>query len=606
MTTELEPQEGSDDKEQEKLNPISLPKGLTVDFILKTTKKWESSWQTFFNPDKERIRQYDRVWRSKVDKIESKKKISMPTAENVASTLIARLQQIFFPSAKLFDAQLEDVILPKDVEGIQKEIQLVEDFVNQKVYENKSLRREAEDFLIWCVVAGYGIAWHSWDTKERFKLEVDPKSETGVKEVKRTVGFWKWVSEPLFNVAWDPALKNKPLSDAGWVRRKVPKTLNELVKLEQEDFFGNVQEMIKQVGQQSEQEGDDDQQRIASLGDAAIQNERLWDVFEYYGDIAYKDDKGKIQIFEGHFFIAGGSWVLRAEVNPLKPRRKPVTMLRYKVRQGEAIGTSVYESIFDLLDEINLNKGKAGDITQRIANTPILVDSRSGIEGDNLWMATNGIIPVDSVDGTKAMPIAPGALEATRLALSDDIDTINGATPANEQTQGISGDAETATKTKSLLAAAGGKFQHLAQRGGSEFVGPLGQECYWFYRQFGEDGQMFTHTGGRDGLPVPVLRKNLMRDYDIFAITAETETDKAVRIKQLKEAAVDLAGLGAPEAAMKLYKDQILPLLGVPNPGDIMPDAAPQGEEPQGSEEIQGGTPASQELPAEVIPEVAT
>lgn len=601
---DLEPQKASDEQEQKKLNPIDLPDGLTVDFIRRTAEKWESSFKSFFDPEKAKILKFDEMYRTIIEgkNTESKKRIGMPVAEGIVSTVVARLQAVLFPSGKLVDAQLEDIVTEEESEAVRQEIELVENFINQKIFENNDLRREAEDFLLWCAIAGIGIAWSSWDEQVRVKYEPDPKSDSGFTKQKRKVGVWKWESVSPMDFAWDPALRNKPLNQAGWVRRKHKKTLNELKALEAKGFFDNVDVMVKEIGETAPT-NDDDEQRISALGDGTTSNERLWDVFEYYGDVSYQDKKGNIQVFKAKFFIANKTWVLRAEKNPLDPQRIPAIWLRYKTRQGQGMGSSIYEAVEDLLDEITINKGKAGDITQRITNTPLLAESRTGIDPDNLWMAPNGVIAVDSVSGVMPLPVPPAALEASRVALSDDIQMVRESTPANEQIQGVSGDSgETATKTRSLIAAAGVKFQHLTQRGASEFTGPLAQECYYHYRQFGENGQMFMHQGGRDGLPLSVFREHLMRDYNFFAITAESETDKVVRIKQLKEAAADLAQLGLAEAASKLYREQILPLLGIPNAEDILPDAAPAEEGLPVGVEAPAGTPAPPETPAEAIP----
>lgn len=101
----------------------------------------------------------------------------------------------------------------------------------------------------------------------------------------------------------------------------------------------------------------------------------------------------------------------------------------------------------------------------------------------------------------------------------------------------------------------------------------IGQECYLFYKQFGQDGQMFAHSGGTEGEVIPITRQMLSQDYTFVAASAANDKANGEKLKSTMEAIQMGANLppspdGLVFNAQKAYKDTVLPILGQKNGSD--------------------------------------
>ncbi len=585
----------NDEKVKDFGDAINLPKTLTAQFVVNLAQRYNRDFESWFENERRRITDFDHLYRTRnAGEKRSKREVIVPIADNIVSTTQSRLVPALFSRNKLVDVVPES-ILPTDPEDPTSGNSLtnrVEDFINQTIVHTTQSRKKGDEFILNAILHGLAIGRSKWITKQVVRSEPvflrDPISGTEVeidtKKVTEERGQWDWEPVPLFDMAWEPRLATK-IQDSTWVRQRSMKSLNELFFMQEQGLVKNIEKLTKKTpGAVQKRENDWEQRRreeVSDYGSSTRDSQVVWQLDEFWATINWRDKEGKVHQIESHFMVVENDTLIMFEENPLEPQRKPYFAFRYKLRPGEFMGTSILEPVRDLIQEINTNKGRFSDLIMKAANTPLLVDDTSGINTRNFFVRPGGIIPVENVAGVKPLPIDGGSIAATFNAISSDINLARESTAANEQAQGLTGGVDTATEARILQLASGSKFGHTAQRAGDEFIAPMAQEAFWMYRQFGEDEDMIVRRGSIDGEIKMVSRKDLQNDFVMIPVMPESQANKEIRIRQLKELAIELANIGVdPQVVLGIYRDHILPLMDINNGAKVLPigtQVTPQG-----------------------------
>jgi hypothetical protein len=208
----LDPQGTENDKEVLKNFPVNLPDGLTTGFVIKSAMNMNQAHETAWVREYARIREYMRLVRSQSTDNASKSVVTVPLAENIKSTLSARMMRTTFPSGKVGDAILDAT----EIENSTEEINKVEQFINQQFTENPNVKLQANDFFDWAITGGTGVKQVFWNQRTATTLqpefEIDPLTQeafpVGERQVNKKIGFADCASRSIFDMAWDPSYRN--------------------------------------------------------------------------------------------------------------------------------------------------------------------------------------------------------------------------------------------------------------------------------------------------------------------------------------------------------------------------------------------------------------
>ncbi len=604
----------------------NLPNGLTEQAVIAYAKARNSTWDQWFTPKMKRVDANRSLWRNMAvggSRIATANPIPMAVAYSLVESVVARMNTTLLSRPKHIEAVSDT---PQQDNGLQE---TVENFVNQVLTAGLRPPEVGKAAIKCALLDAITIIRSTW---ERVPVEsadsnyqADPKTgENLFMGQQAAQGFresWKPVKKSIANCAWDIHVTTKA-QDSEWFRERAYMSYNELLRWQQDGRIHDV-ETIKRIvpsgGTANDRKDFEDQLKKADGDDKwrlKYADEKLYQIDEWYAYMTYEDKEAvdaegnsapRTKVYKGHFFIVENEKLVQIEPNELLPCRHPY-ISSYAIQDPDSvIGLSLLEAVKPLLDAINTYAGKQQSLVEWCSNPTIFYGNKSGLSGRTTFSRPMGMQPVSDANDIKEFVGNPNSVKVVSDYIDRLINHAQQASGANEQFQGIEG-ADTATEFQGLQAAAGSRFADLSDTLNQGLIEPLAQEAYWFYRQFGVDGQMVVHPQTEESAAVPLTKEMLQGEYRFIATSTATENyqrsqiqDDTAFIGEMIEA--NKAGVFLPlqynvpkhitEISMPLKnqkssKDMFIPApmpppmmpMGGPGPGALRPMPPPPMQEP--------------------------
>lgn len=551
-----------------------LPNGLSKQAILDFARNRNASWDKWFAPFFRRIEENRKLWRN----------LPAEMQRRVGAAPIP--MAVGFSILESVDARLNSTLLhrPKMVEAISEQVQMdntlqrkVEDFVNQCLGRESKRPDKGKMTLKGALLDGTAVIRSMWERKpyevEQPQYDIDPLTGEQVFIGQQTQTLfregWTFKRLGIGNVCWDVHTTTKA-QDSKFFRERAYMSYNELLQMQMDGQLKGV-EAIKHIvpsGLQGTDKQDFEARLKKAAGDTNWRNsygdEKIYKVDEWYAVISYEGPQtiaedvaeDKMETAQGvsepeesnsvpeanepaemttkfinaHFFIVEEQEIVMFEENVLVPKRHPYISSQAIQDPESILGLALLESVRPLLEIINTYAGKQQSLVEWCSNPTIFYGNKSGLAGRTTFTRPMGMQPVADANDIKEFLANPNSLKVVSEYIDRVINMAREATGANEQFQGIEG-ADTATEFQGLQAAAGSRFADLADTLNQGIFEPLAQECYWFYRQFGVDGQMVVHPQTEEASAVPITKADLQGEYRFSAISAAQENYRRAQIQ---------------------------------------------------------------------------
>jgi hypothetical protein len=600
---------------------INFPNGLDEAACVRYAKNRNSAFDSWAGPQMERIADLHRVFKNMPTKGE-KASFPLPIGAGVIESINARLQATLLGKPKLVDAVSEQ----PEIDNATRD--KVEQFVNQQVLEISRKPQNGKAGIKAAIIESVLIWRNLWKQEAGSKMvptmvpdpafmpnPLDPMAQpqqvqVGEEEVETVKEYWTWELKSPGNMAWDPNTSTC-LQDSPWVRERSRMSYNELLAWQQQGRIEGVERLLKIMpsGSQGKQKDDWEAMLKKADGDAnwpvSYGDERAYKVEEWFARLTYKDGD-MVQMGDFHFFVVEDQVVINFEENQLRPKRHPFGSCPFIIDPHSVLGLSALDQVLSLQKMVNAFSGHQAALGDRASKPLILYDASSGLTGRSTFMKMFGYQPVDNINGIKEVQVDSGPIGIVQNYLNFLINLTRETTGANEQFQGMDG-SDTATEFQGLMAAAGSRFADVADTLSQGWIEPLCHECFLFYKQFGQDGQMVVRTG-IEGLAEELTRQELQGDY-AFMSTGGNDQAKQQQTSQTVQALELIAKLPpSPEGVFnsaKAVKEIILPNLGQKNSADwyIQPQVPMlPGPDASGSPQGQPPMPPEGDMPSEPAP----
>lgn len=512
--------------------PVNLPGGLTMPQVLKYSKSRNSTWESWFKPKFDKIKANHRLWRNAQTNIASRvgnSPIPLPVGYAILESVCARLVTTLTSRPKFVEA-VADQILP-DNSGQED----VEDFINQNLLAEWRKPEKGKYAVKSSMLDGYVICRSEWKREivedATSETKQDPATgqtvEVGTKSVQRMKEYWTLRKCDPSNCAWDIHTTTK-VQDSPWFRERDFWSYNEMLQKQSRGEIEGVERLktIVPSGLKGTQKEDFEVQLKKADGDGkwteTYSDEKLYQIDEWYAYLTYTDEDGKVKTVNAHYFVCENEHLLSFEENVLKPCRIPYISAQGVQQVDAVMGLPLLEAVKDLLNSINTYAGKQQALVEWCSNPTIFYGNKSGLAGRTTFNRPMGMQPVMDATDIKEFLGNPDSVKVVQDYLAFLIAQARECSGANEQFQGIDG-SRTATEFQGLQAAAGSRFADIAENLNQGLLEPLAQECYWFYRQFGVDGQMVFHPQTEEAVAHPITRSQLQPEFRFVATTASSD-----------------------------------------------------------------------------------
>jgi hypothetical protein len=514
---------------------VALPDGLTEQAVIAFAKARNSAWDAWFGPKLRLIEENRTLWRNlKTSQVSNRASAQIPMA-------------VAYGIVESVDARLNNTLMnrPKFVEAVAEEIssadkqRIVEDFVNQELVHKMRKPTHGKACIKAALLDGYTIARSVWRMEPVEKTEAiyaqDPI--TGVKmymgenaSVTMKEG-WDFEKKSAGNMAWDINTTTR-IQDSEWVRERAYMSFNQLKRWEQEGRVQNVDRLknIVPSGLSGTARDDYEKRLKRASGDdkwrTPYADDKFYQIDEWYCYLTYTDAATEqVRGIKAHFFLVESEHLFMFEENVLNPKRHPYVSA-VTVQDPESVaGFSVLEAVKPLLEAINAYSAKNQLIVDWCSNPTIFYGNKSGLSGRTTFSRPMGMQPVLDASDIKEFVPNPTSVKVIQGYIAMLITQAREATGANEQFQGING-SDTATEFQGLQAAAGSRFADIADNLNQGLIEALAQECYWFYRQFGVDGQMVVHPQSEETGAQLMSKEMLAGEYRFNSASVTTENYK--------------------------------------------------------------------------------
>ncbi len=526
----------------------NLPNGLTEQAIIAYAKARNSTWDSWFTGKMKKVNENRELWRNLSrggNRNAQANPIPMAVAYAILESVVARMNGTILNRPKYIEAVSDE---PQQDNGLQETI---ENFINQQLVAMLRLPEKGKAAIKCALLDAVVIMRSTWkrvpietanndyqpDPSTGEQLFMGQKPQTGFKES------WEPVKKSVANCAWDIHVTTKA-QDSEWFRERDYMSYNKLLQWEKEGRIKDVASIKRIVpsGGNTEQRNDFEAQLKKADGDdkwrLKYADEKLYQIDEWYAYMTYtdktKDETGQenqvTQTINGHFFVVENEKLVQFEKNDLLPCRHPY-ISAYAIQDPDSvIGLSLLEAIKPLLDAINTYAGKQQALVEWCSNPTIFYGNKSGLSGRTTFSRPMGMQPVTDATDIKEFMGNPQSVKVVQEYMQFLIAQAREASGANEQFQGIEG-ADTATEFQGLQAAAGSRFGDLGDTLNQGLIEPLAQEAYWFYRQFGVDGQMVVHPQTEESAAVPLTKQMLQGEYRFVASSTSTENYQRAQIQ---------------------------------------------------------------------------
>lgn len=602
--------------------PIALPFGLTASSVKERSKEFRKRWKTWADKQATRIEVFHKMFMAEpTGPQRSKATTVLSICSGIIETLASRLDKGILGRDGIVDVMPLDPDVPKEV------TKTVEDFINQEVIYRSRGTKKGKSLIKSALIDGVGVWRDKWVVKKERRsvpqyeapaMGIEPiYVGEAVEEVTRS--YWDWEEKDFLTVGFEPGTETS-MADSPWSFISTHMSLGELKKWQEEGKITGVDEIATITPSGVSNAEDWETKRKSALGgyvnNFAYAHHREYKVDEWYGELVWEveqegeDEKGqklpkKIMCGEYHWIIVEESVLILFEENPLTPVRKPVGSFPIIIDPRKVVGKSSLHDVAGIQQMINMFAGKQVDLVEIAANRPVYYDKRSGLSGRTAFQRTQGMVPVNDVNGIKEGTVDTSAIQATQSFISFLIEFARNLTAATEQAQGLEG-AGTATEFAGLMQLVGTRFEDLADNIVQFLCVPLAQGCLDFYQQYGVDGDMVVRESSIDGNSKLVTRQMLAGRWQIIPRGTNAQANKESRIKGSIEVMKMLMELGNAAMAnpaltegqmpnLKEYFNQVvLTLMDQPQTQNFWTSPPPMGLPPMGAEgamDVPGMTP---------------
>ena len=518
---------------------VNLPNGLTEQAILKFCKTRNSIWDTWFTQKFKKIADQHKLWRNTIENITSRvgnSPIPLAVGYSILEAVTARMNTTLLARPKLVEAVADD-IMPDNSNQ-----ENIEAFVNQKLMAETRQPEKGKFAIKGALLDGYVIARSEWHREAiedaRFNYAEDPVTREplfmGAETEQRFKEWWTFRKCNVGNCAWDIHCETR-VQDSSFFRERDFWSYNEMLQKQDAGEIQGVEALrtVTPSGLKGAAKDDWEAQLKKADGDKdwreTYSDEKLYKIDEWFAYLTYKDSddldedgRAKPKSIYGHFFVAEDKVVLSFEENVLKPCRHPYISAQTVQEVDSVMGLPLLLAIKPLLDAINNYAGKQQALVEWCSNPTIFYGNKSGLAGRTTFSRPMGLQPVTDATDIKEFLANPQSVEVVQNYITFLITQAREASGANEQFQGIE-QAETATQFQGLQAAAGSRFADISENLNQGLIECLAQECFYMYRQFGEDGQMVVHPQTEEAVAVALRRSDLQGNFRFIATTASND-----------------------------------------------------------------------------------
>lgn len=569
-------------------------------FIVKYCQARNSAFQQWFDSYIKSIAEWHRISKNLIITPKAQAGVALPVGSGIVESINARLQPALLNRSKVVEAMPD--FPTEDNESTAK----IEDFVNQQVLIQSRTPERGKQAIKSAIVESF-IIWRNLWKQETIKKVVpvpipDPNfnpmafppgtpqpiigSEDKIVEEQR--GFWTWELKNPANVAWD-AHTITHISQSPWVRERSQMSFNQLMALQREGVFKDVERLrfvvpkgaggtLKTGWEEEIRRADGDSNWSFTYAD-----EKSFEVEEWWADLSWKDGENHITK-KMRWFLVEGNFVFGLEENPLIPQRIPYDSCPFVLDIHSLTGQSAIGTISGIQSQINNMAGYQAMLTERLAKPTIFYDESSGLSNRTSFFKMYGMQPVQNVQGIREMVMDSGPVAAVQAYINFLIGLAREASGANEQFQGVEG-ADTLGEFQGLAAAAGQRFADTVDTLSQGWLERLATECFLFTRQFVNDGDAVVRAANTEGRAEILSRADFAADYTFIAASSSNEQSKQKEIQAVTQA-MEISSKMGPSAdgkvlnTQKIWEEILLPMLGQKNGADWFiqaPMAPPMG-----------------------------
>jgi hypothetical protein len=546
----------------------NFPNGLSEAAVLDYARNKNAAWDKWFQEKFRRIEENRKLWRNlplEMTRRVGAAPIPMAVGFGILESVAARMNSTLLNRPKMVEAICEQVQADNTMQ------RKVEDFTNQCLVREAKRPDKGKMSIKGALLDGTAVLRSVWERKpyevEEALYEVNPLTgeqiQTGIQTRQLFRESWSFRKLSIGNSCWD--IHNTTNAQASkHFRERAYMSYNELLQMQLDGQLKGVEQIRKIVpgGLEGTDKSDFEARLKKADGDTTWRtsygDEKVYKVDEWYALMSYdapaEETTGSLDQAEGnneseespstenesgerttkfinaHFFIVEDQKVVMFEENVLVPKRHPYISSQAIQDTESILGLALLESVRPLLEIINSYAGKQKSLVEWCSNPTIFYGNKSGLAGRTTFSLPMGMQPVQDASDIKEFLANPNSLKVVSEYIDRVINMAREATGANEQFQGIDG-SETATEFQGMQVAAGSRFADISDTLNQGLFEPLAQECYWYYRQFGVDGQMVVHPQTEEAAAVPITKADLQGEYRFSAVSAATENYKRAQIQ---------------------------------------------------------------------------
>ncbi len=597
------------DNQAESVGLVAFPDGVTAQWLTGKTKHLNTSFKTWFDTTLLGIEDNYKLYRGNAIAGTLPNGTTIPIVTSIVDTMTGRVVTSLVPRETFVSAIAVDPDLQMQSDHNKQEV--VTDFINETISTTDGFADKADETIKMLMLENVAVVEAKWTISKRQELVAqrtpdpmtpmgEPHPITGMVQQEYEIGRPDFEPVSIRMMAWDPRCKTG-LADSPWVRKRSMASINELFRMQEDGIIESVDEIVQRAGKalspdnpsdpDAKQSQAVDSKQLPSVG----WDDGVWELDEWWATLAWKHD-GIHRQAEYQFWIVGGDTVVKFRPNPLIPQRKPFATIKASRQPGQLLGIGPVTVIKSMQRALNNNMSRLEQLVNNSANSPTFYEPSSGMDGRSVSLQSNSLIPVLSVQGIKRFEPATQAIELISNFIQFIIRQMREATAANDQSQGIGQEADTATEAQILAQGSNGRFGYITEMINNSMFGSIANEYFLLWKQFGEPGKMIVKDGSNDGKGYRVQPEDLAGCYIFKAVPTQTQQAKVAHFGQLKGLLQDIMQLqaGAPGAMvnnegvpqqLQVYDflaNNMLPLVNV-QPRGLFKDAPPPPTGPTGA-----------------------
>jgi hypothetical protein len=524
-------------------SPVSLPEGLTKDHVIRVSSGYRKAFESGTSEKRKDVEIFHQLFDGKLtNQIKSKNTAFISVVSSIVDTLASRVSKAIWGRDKLVD------VIPETLNQTKDQAKIVEEFVNQQLIYSTRGQQRAKSIIRACIIEGAGFYKDYWKVCKEKQIvpeyKLDPMSGkplySGDELQELEYGEWSWCEVAPGDAVYDPAAKS--WQESPYVGFRSVMTLNELREWAEQGKIDNIEaiEKITPSGV-SDREDWEKKRNESKINGVNNSNDSLtgYLVDDWHGCISWQcqceDGTKKTMVQEFHWIIVENEILAKFEEPNLVPERKPGGAFPFGIDPRKVWGKSGLANVKPLQELINTFAGKQIDLVDQVANRPVYYDYRAGKDAKTWLQRTQGLIPVENVEGVKEGSTDPSAVTINQGFLNFLITFSRDMTAATEQAQGLSTGDMTATEFQGLAQMVGSRMEDIVDNLFQFWIAPMGASCLAHYAQFGIDGQMIVRESSIDGEPKSVTRDMLAGKWRVVPASGQSEANKLLRQKEDRE-----------------------------------------------------------------------